>query len=438
MKEIARVSILTTVFIYALAFSHFETGVITLEFPAGAENTGLGECGASNANTIYSAFFNPAGIASLYEETYSNFIYSNFHELLLPVFGLKDLYHDYSSFAFSFDKVLPDLDVGFSHYDNFINFGRNTIADSNGMVIDSFLSDERVIANCFAAKVFDIASFGLAVKSYNSRLAPGMGGTSFPKDGIATGNAFDVGLRINKKLRFFDFVNINPAFGISALNLGNDSAKYIDTSNRKDPLPKKCYAGVSCELTFLDFIGFTLIYDVDFYLLHKIHDEWKDRTRHRGHKIQITPFYAVLRGKMDDDIGKRHEHIEGYTLTFNFRKTLDMVSQAIILIDKLNHTNRIERFRKWDGSLSYNGFEFKPNFAISKSHSRITMQEPNHVRDGQTRDDWTIGIGIIGSFPNLLKKNIRQNDNAKDDNSPTEFKGKDSRNSETNEDEIVE
>lgn len=73
-----------------------ESAVITLEFPAGAENTGLGESGVSIANTVNSVFWNPANVASLYEESYVNFIYSRFSEKLLPAL-VSDLFHDFTA-----------------------------------------------------------------------------------------------------------------------------------------------------------------------------------------------------------------------------------------------------------------------------------------------------------------------------------------------------
>lgn len=433
-----RQTFLITLLIKSIAFSHFESAVLTLDFPAGAENTGLGETGVSNANTVYSVFFNPANTASLYEETYSNIIYSSFHEEVLPAL-VSGIYHDYSTFALSFEKVLPFIDVGYTYFNNYLNFGQNVFTDSNGIEIDTFSSDERVISNCLGIKAFDFVSFGLSFKNYNSRLAPGMGGILHPKDGIAKGYAIDIGLKINRKLHFFDFVNINPAFGISALNLGNDSAVYIVSSGYKDPLPKKCYTGISCEINLLDFIGYTFIYDVDFYLLHKIKDEWNDRTKHVGYKIQLTPFYSVLNGKMDDPVGQRHEKTEGYTLTFNFQKTLDVVFQAITLYDKMKNTNFIDGLKKRTNSLSFNNFKFKPNFFYSKSHSVITVQEPHHVRDGQTRDDWTIGVGIIASFPNCLQgKNNHQKNNDSVNKNSDEIKSGTGiiKSSETDEDEV--
>lgn len=83
---------------------------------------------------------------------------------------------------------------------------------------------------------------------------------------------------------------INPAIGVSGLNLGKDSAKYIDTSNRKNPLPRRGWLGGSCIFNALDIFEYSFIYEVDYNLLSKP----KEKTSHIGHKIQLTPFFALL------------------------------------------------------------------------------------------------------------------------------------------------
>jgi len=149
-----------------------ESAVITLEFPAGAENTSLGEIGVSYANTIYSVFWNPANVACLYEETNLNHIYTNFHEDLLPAINLPDLYHNFSGFSTTLNDVFPHVDIGYAYFKNYISFGMNREFDSNGIVIDSFFSDETVKADCFGLRAFDIISIGMAFKKFDSRLAP--------------------------------------------------------------------------------------------------------------------------------------------------------------------------------------------------------------------------------------------------------------------------
>jgi len=382
------------------AFAVGESAVITLEFPAGAENTGMGETGVSLSNTVYSVFWNPANVACLFDEYHVNHIYSKFHEALLPSFRLPDLYHDFTAFSTTLENVLPHIDLGHAYFRNYINMGNNTWADSNGVEIGSSNSNETVVSNTIALRVFDIFSIGASFKKYDSRLAPGIGGRDFPNDGIAKGNAFDLGIRLNKKFDIAGLGYINPAIGISALNLGNDSAKYVDTSSFKNPLPRKGIIGASCEINALEIIGYTYVYEIDYNLLSMPNE----RIKHSGHKLQITPFYSILRGTLTDTAGERYEKTSGYVLSFNYRKTVIMISKFIKLFDAINKTNNNSKFLQWDNSLNYRGFEFKPNIHIAKSHSTISGAKPRQVREGQTRDDWAIGIGVIAGFPNFARK----------------------------------
>lgn len=124
-----------------------------------------------------------------------------------------------------------------------------------------------------------------------------------------------------------------------------------------------------------------------------------EKIEHSGHKLQLTPFYALLRGTLTDPAGARFEKTSGYVLSFNYRTTLKMVSQCIKLFDTINKTSNYAKFLHWEKSLHYRGFAFQPNMYIDKSHSKISGTKPNQVRIGQTRDDWAVGIGILAGFP---------------------------------------
>ena len=103
----------------------FAQPVITLEFPVGAENTGMGESGVSLDNSIYCAFFNPASIASFGKKQNLQFCYSVFNEPLLPAFHLPDLIHSDTTFGIFFNSFIPHLDFGYVHFTNFIYFFRS-------------------------------------------------------------------------------------------------------------------------------------------------------------------------------------------------------------------------------------------------------------------------------------------------------------------------
>ena len=375
-----------------------QSSVITLQFPAGAENTGLGECGVSLANTAFTVFWNPANVACLYEETYLNNSYSQFHEALLPKFTFPDLYHDFSVFSTTINNALPNVDIGYAYFRNFINFGTSNFYDSTGVFLDSINADETVTGSCFGLRAFDIISIGFTLKNYNSRLAPRINQPTYPRDGISTGSAYDIGLRLNKKFEDISgLFYMNPALGISVLNFAGDSAKYIDTSSSKDPLPKTGFWGTSIEFNALDIIGYTFVFEEEYNLLSAPYEQ----TIHRGQKFQLTPFYAILRGSMDDYAGQRFEYTEGYVISFNLQQTFAMTSKIVKAIDLLYESNYFAGFnKKYNSCLTIAGFVFRPNVYYSKSHCVIFGKYADAVREGQTRDDWSIGIGIVAQFPN--------------------------------------
>ncbi|HLV32544.1 MAG TPA: hypothetical protein VKY57_13325 [Chitinispirillaceae bacterium] len=375
-----------------------EGAVITLEFPAGAENTALGETGVSVANTVSSTFWNPANVACLYDETYLNLIFTYFHEDLLPSFGIPDLYHNFTAFSTTLNNVFPNIDIGYAFFRNYVNMDKITLYRDTGeteIIVDS---KEKVISNTLGIRVFKILSIGASFKEYDSRLAPGYGGEQRPDDGIAKGRAFDLGIRINKKLEFAGLFYISPAIGASLLNIGNDSAQYIKSSGNKDPLPKLGMAGVSCEFNALELFGYTGIYEISYNLLTKPNE----RTKHHGHKFQITPFYYLLHGKMIDSAGLRFEKNSGHIISFNLQKTYMMFKNLVRVFDLLNKTDNFSRVTKWEEKLNLKGFELKPNLFFSKCYSSII--DGNDAREGQKREEWTAGFGIVAKFPELFNK----------------------------------
>lgn len=345
-----------------------------------------------------SLLWNPANVASLYEESYVNFIYSRFSEKLLPAL-VSDLFHDFTAFSTTLNNIFPYIDIGYAYFRNHIDMGVNAIYDALGNLEYLTHSTETVTSNCIGIRGFDILSLGLSLKRYDSRLAARPDNSGY---GIAKGKTFDFGIRVNKKFDLLGLFSLNPSIGASALNLGKDSAEFMYDTLVKDPLPRKGIAGGSCEFNLLDLFAYTVVYEMDFNLLTSP----KERIEHMGHKFQITPFYAVIRGKMTDTAGKRFERSKGWVFNINFRETFLMVSKFVKLRDKLNNTDNYAKMQRWD-SLSVGGFDFKPNFFFKKSRSVICGKD--QIREGQTRNDWSIGIGIIGGFPDPFKKVAKEN-----------------------------
>jgi hypothetical protein len=374
-----------------------QSAVITLEFPGGAENTGLGECGVSHAKNIYTLFWNPASLPAVYDETYSNIIFGHFHEVLLPLFQVPDLYHNFTPFCLLLNKVVPHIDISYGCFENYISFGTNDWTDIMGNVMDSAFSDETVWAHTLAVRAFDIFSAGITFKTYNSRLAPGYG---IGDDGIATGIAYDVGFRIGKKIPLFDIIELQPALGLSFLNLWGDSAKYIhDRTDTYEPIGKTIIYGGSMGFNVLDLFEYTYIREISRSMLA---GSWHEKTDHWGERFQITPFYCRIQGKMIDSVGNRHERTQGDVVTLNFRKSLEMLEKVVRFSDRLNHTSYCQTLVSWDEEQAIGKYKIKPNFYFSFAHNSIETTGDNDSREGQSRFDWTLGIGILGNFPTYI------------------------------------
>ena len=404
--------LLVLLLFYGPVFPCNRAAVITLAFPAGAENTCLGEAGVSYAKNLYSVYWNPANLPVLYDETHSNIVYTSFREKLLPVLNIEDLLHTFQSFGIFLNDVFPYVDFGYSFFRNYIDFGWTEVYDPLGNLIDSVYSDEEVFSNSIGFRAFDIFSFGFSFKRFDSRLAPGIGGDEEPDKGIAEGGCFDVGFRVGKRFNILDLFMVNPSMGISFLNLGNDSADYLkDTLFGKDPLPRIMYLGGSCDINIMELFEFTYVYDVDMCLLCK---EWDDRQKHAGYRFQITPFYAILWGYLNDSFGSRHERSEGYTISINLRKTYNMVSKIIKLIDLLSKNDLYSKMKEREQKLSVRGFTFKPNFYFSRTKTEIENEGKNWLTAYPKKEDWTLGIGVIASFPNYFKKDTPKKEPVKE------------------------
>ena len=368
-----------------------ESAVITLMFPAGAENCALGESGVSHARNIYTAFWNPACLPAVFDQDMTNVTYGSFGEELLPSLQI-DLYHRYSSLCLFLNDVLPYTDLSYAFFRNHLDMGENEIFDSLGLV-DRVRSEETVTANCIAFRAFDILSVGLSYKEYDSRLAPGIGLPLYPDDGTATGRTFDIGIRAGKRFDILGMIELEPAAGVSLLNLGNDSAQYIAASGDKDPLPRMAVYGGSVSCNLLELFEYTVIYEEDYSFV----SERTEIQEHFGQRIQLSPFYVMLRGHMYDSAGHRNEYQKGYTWVFNLQKTLRAVRRVAALYDRIGHRHVAEKLARVDAALSVGRLRFLPNVHVSRSHSTIDARGSNQVRDGQTRDDWSVGIGVIGS-----------------------------------------
>jgi hypothetical protein len=382
-------------------FAVGNTAVITLDFPFGAENAGLGESGVSHAKNIYTLWYNPANLPAVYDETYSNIMYGHFYEHLLPSFRIPDLWHTADPFCVIANKVFPNIDLAMGLFDNHINFGRNEITDSLGNTIRTVLSDETVWSYSLAGRWLDLVSAGVSIKSVYSRLAPSIG--PGPTSGTAKGLAYDIGLRLGKRISFFDIVELQPALGVSWQNLGDWKVYYIKPEDW-GPIGKKVLYGGSFGVNVLELFEYTFIREIDRSL---IPGYWDEVIKHWGYRMQISPFYCLTQGKMDDPAGNRHETSTGCVISFNFRKTIDMILKVCTLSDKINGTDSYKRIKEWDEGFRFGSMACRPNIYISSAVSKIHTSGDNNVREGQTRTDFCFGIGFTGSFPADMFRTVK-------------------------------
>jgi hypothetical protein len=309
------------------AFAVGKTAVITLEFPHGAENCGMGEVGVSLADNINSIFWNPASLPAIGQNLSVQYVYSVFYESLLPSFGLKDLWHTDTIHAFFMPNIYKNVDFGISYSINFINMGENEYTDELGIVTGKGKSSETVRSYAMGLRFYDIASFGFAIKDIESRLAPGI--DTIPLNGIAKAQVFDFGIRLEKLFTIADVLDIHPAIGFALHSFPQDSVTYMhyDTLSLSDPLPLKRWYGASIKINLLDLFGVTAAQEREYAVVDQ---EFID---HQGYKIQITPFFALINGSMVDSSGDRFEDQKGRVVTFNYQQTLNALIRCTNLFN---------------------------------------------------------------------------------------------------------
>jgi hypothetical protein len=201
-----------------------ESAVITLVFPFGARNTGMGEVGTALADDEAALFYNPAGLA-VPNSSWKYGSVSNFYENLLPAFNIPDLWH--RSISLYYQPTNKELG-GFGLFVNHINMGENIIFDVYGRETSKCESGEWVIALGWGFNFCEFGdttnNLGITVKYINSLLAPGMGKNG---EGTAQSVAFDLG--------YLHLFKSGLRLGFTFVNMGPD-VYYIDRTNA-DPIP---------------------------------------------------------------------------------------------------------------------------------------------------------------------------------------------------------
>lgn len=201
-----------------------ESAVITLVFPWGAAENGMGEVGTALADRENVGFYNPAGLGANNKRWHSGEI-GQFYEPLLPAFNLPDLWH--TSIAGCWQPQ-SQMFGGFSVWMNFLNFGINEWTDYYGRTLGAARAWEMVTGVSWG---FSLAEFslpnhnlGITTKLIWSELARGYGPNG---EGTAQGFAIDAG--------YLYTAPFGLRLGLNVANMG-PSVFYISEQD-SDPIP---------------------------------------------------------------------------------------------------------------------------------------------------------------------------------------------------------
>jgi hypothetical protein len=317
------------------------------------------------------------------------YIYSKFFERLLPEFNLPQLWHADTVHAVFLSNCYKHFDLSAAYSVNFINIGEIDVLDSFGVVTDTTLSTEMVSSFAFGLRYNDMLSLGFTVKNFNSRLAPGIG--PYEYSGVAEGQVFDFGVRLERKFTLADVLDIHPALGFAIHSWPQDSSDYHtgDTLDGRDPLPLKRWFGGSIAINLLDLFGFTYANESEYAVVDQ------EFIRHQGYKIQITPFFALLRGTMTDSMGQRFERPEGRQFTFNYQQVTSAIIRCIALFNP-ELSRRVENWRAVPEK-----HHLRPNFFYQYTVDSIHSSGPNTVREGQKREETAFGFSLIGDLKGI-------------------------------------
>lgn len=297
-----------TLFLFLMGFSSAiyavgESSVITLEFPAGGENTGMAESGASQNNSIYTMFWNPASLPAVYDNLQTRLQVGLFSEKLMPKLNMN-INHDFYTGAVFLNDLFPHIDIAYGFYENQLE------------------NMESVNAHCLGIRAFNMLSLGVSLKRYNSYNRSG--------DKV-NGGAFDFGVRLEHTARIASTpLTVMPALGLSVVNIGND---VVDGKS----LPKGFFVGSTTVTRFLEFFSYTITGQIRGDFLQNTPSNGSDYKHNGGYglvasvsnQFQITPIYSYGFGYMIDYNGRRFERHDAHTLTFDARKMITLVLRIV-------------------------------------------------------------------------------------------------------------
>ncbi len=289
------------------AYSQGEAGAIFLLIPPSATLNGMGEIGVClPSSDPVASFFNPANGLMNYDGTGLQFQYSN--TPWLPALA-DDMSYSYQFLGMSLPRILFLDKIAFSYGKTFLDLGLQRRTDANGNDQGSFRSymkSDMLTLSAEKRHIFNTPltlDAGLAAKKAKQFLSPSRIVDDIVRSGISADNMVDLGLmlRYDQSLTLGNTfaLDIQPAFGVSILNVG-DSISF-GFPGGADPAPRTLRTGLSLRLNLKTRSGLSLLswqagHSASDLLINATHESWA----YQGGFGDINFVNHVLRSEADN------------------------------------------------------------------------------------------------------------------------------------------
>ncbi len=305
-----------------------QSAIITLQFPYGAREAAMGECGVALADDQSCMFYNPAGLGVI-SESMNKGAAGHFFEPLLPALKLSDVWHLAAPMLVWQDNRHYFGGVGVSV--NYLNFGRNDITNQNGVVEGQYNADEVVVGLSYGDDLLhdlhngSSFAYGASFKYARSKLTNDNSqiGRTYAIDAALLG-VTSFGLRMGGGL-----YNMGPAVSYGSGNGSQSNPipftvrigiawKYPLVIEGMDLLKVACEGNLDREIVrqnpdskpdnFIRAIYDDVIHDTS----ETRDDEIKKITRHLGAELTVMNTGSFRFGYMIDPAGDRYETHWGF------------------------------------------------------------------------------------------------------------------------------
>ncbi|HLP42829.1 MAG TPA: hypothetical protein VK465_15070 [Fibrobacteria bacterium] len=358
--------------------------------PPGSEGYAMLQSGAPFADGATSTYYNPALLADLERQTGSQLHFTRSRQHLLPELRYKGLYQRYTGFAVALPSPGIGDDLGIGYFQNHVSFGRTTMTDAVGEVIDYYESYEVVRGLGAGLRLLGPLSVGVSAKYFESTLYKGLTSTGEELDGTTQGWAFDAGILLNPRITpapdwSYPWMEMMPSLGFAIRNLGPD-VFYVE-ANQADPIPTAADLSMGVQVRLADLLegAVAAVREAEIHRRASF-DEAEVMTL--GYSVKAL-FFRFSEGYLDDTRGKRDERHRGYAIE----------------LDMLGLHRFMQRLGRWDwtsppsalearfpfGRTRFLGQSFRanPRFAFGR---RWIDSRDGGIRDGQ--DAWFIDFSL--------------------------------------------